>query len=368
MDDGSTDGTAEVARQAGARLIQHQRNLGLSAARNAGIDAASHQWVALLDSDDLWLPHHLATLWQHRDAHVLLASAALRCRGNAEFGRFQGPVAHRVEVHDAPNALIYPGNFVCVSAAMVQRSAVRAAGGFRSHYGLVEDLDLWIRLLEAGTAAFIPLVTINYRLHEGQMSARDARAMQRAHIAAALFYEGHAWSVRSDIERWKATADWDNAKIALRDRRYRNAASVVASILTHGHRTTGLIGMLLWRFLIRRRGSEVDRDGWPSISVLPNDWSEPALASISADRRLRVRHHETAIDGVRSLIRRPSGVAFVGSPRQAALVRLLRIRSCGSSDEAHQMFPRLSSGGQASPDRQPLEPPLGGSEPVSSNV
>ncbi len=362
VDDGSDDGTAEVALQAGARLVQHQRNLGLSAARNTGVETASHEWIAFLDSDDEWLPHHLATLWPHRDAHVLLASAALRCRTDSVDDRFQGPVAHRFEVHKAPNALIFPGNCVCVSTAMILRSAVRAAGGFRSHDGLVEDLDLWIRLLENGTALFLPIVTINYHLHGEQMSMQDLRAMQIAHVAAAVSYDGHAWYSRRDVERWKATANWDNAEIALREGRYIEAAREACAILTHGNRVVGLMGMWLWRLLIRRRGSEVDRDGGPSIAVLPNDWSDHALKAISEEYGLRVRDHRTVAGAVLALIRHPTGVAFVGSWWQVQIARLLRVRSCVNAEEARQLFPPRAARAQSQTGRQspPQDPARAG--------
>src|SRR5438132_14127317 len=56
VDDGSTDRTAEVAEANGAEVIRHGRNRGVSAARNTGVRAAAQPWIALLDSDDEWLP------------------------------------------------------------------------------------------------------------------------------------------------------------------------------------------------------------------------------------------------------------------------------------------------------------------------
>ena len=61
VDDGSTDRTAEVAAAHGARVVRHEENRGVSAARNSGIAAASHDWIAFVDSDDEWLPRHLQT-------------------------------------------------------------------------------------------------------------------------------------------------------------------------------------------------------------------------------------------------------------------------------------------------------------------
>src|SRR3954452_17493718 len=62
VDDASGDDTAEVARQAGATVIVNPEDLGAGATRNAGIEAASRPWIALLDSDDEWLPEHLGRL------------------------------------------------------------------------------------------------------------------------------------------------------------------------------------------------------------------------------------------------------------------------------------------------------------------
>ena len=61
VDDGGTDGTWE-ALSAGQeiRVLRHPRRRGVSAARNTGINAARGQWLAFLDSDDLWLPDKLA--------------------------------------------------------------------------------------------------------------------------------------------------------------------------------------------------------------------------------------------------------------------------------------------------------------------
>lgn len=61
VNDGSTDTTSEKVRQFGDRVtLIEQANAGVSAARNAGIHAASGEWIAFLDADDEWLPNYLA--------------------------------------------------------------------------------------------------------------------------------------------------------------------------------------------------------------------------------------------------------------------------------------------------------------------
>lgn len=81
IDDGSTDGCADIcdryaARDARVRVI-HQENQGLSAARNAGIDAAKGRYYSFIDSDDVVLPGFLQTLYdacERHDAYMALCS------------------------------------------------------------------------------------------------------------------------------------------------------------------------------------------------------------------------------------------------------------------------------------------------------
>ena len=60
VDDGSTDGTSEWIKEKYPQIFfLFQKNQGVSSARNKGIKAASSKWIALLDSDDEWLPNKL---------------------------------------------------------------------------------------------------------------------------------------------------------------------------------------------------------------------------------------------------------------------------------------------------------------------
>src|SRR3954452_5658596 len=62
VDDGSSDGSLELLRGTGdprVRVLQHARNRGASAARNTALAAAAGEYVALIDSDDEWLPAKL---------------------------------------------------------------------------------------------------------------------------------------------------------------------------------------------------------------------------------------------------------------------------------------------------------------------
>jgi len=77
VDDHSSDSTVMVAEAAGARVLRHERNRGPAAARKTALRAATQPWVVVLDSDDEWSPHHLATLWPLREDHDLVAAQAI---------------------------------------------------------------------------------------------------------------------------------------------------------------------------------------------------------------------------------------------------------------------------------------------------
>lgn len=63
IDDGSSDQSAEIARQFPVRLIQHQRNRGLAAARNTAIQCAQHEFLAAVDADVVIEPEWLGCLF-----------------------------------------------------------------------------------------------------------------------------------------------------------------------------------------------------------------------------------------------------------------------------------------------------------------
>jgi glycosyltransferase involved in cell wall biosynthesis len=161
VDDGSSDGTVAAldAYRDDPRLrLIEQENAGLSAARNTGIEAGETEWVAFLDSDDLWMPNYLevvdAALAERPDAGFAYVDA-WRLDVNGLF--FRDSAMARQNPPDEPprepveflRMLIARGNFIFVSAT-ARREALEKAGNFNTSLRSVEDMDLWIRILAAG--------------------------------------------------------------------------------------------------------------------------------------------------------------------------------------------------------------------------
>lgn len=185
VDDGSTDDSVAVAQRLaaqsrGARIrVVQQANGGASAARNRGIAEVTSDWVAFLDSDDLWFPWSLGAV----DAALGRAGSAgllfLQMQGFADPAELatlaQQPLkivtaagyldlyARRVE-HGSGQSLAILGSCNVV----VRRDLLLAANGFDGALRVAEDQDLFLRIgPEHTAAAIIAPVIVGHREPQG---------------------------------------------------------------------------------------------------------------------------------------------------------------------------------------------------------
>ena len=240
VDDASRDGTAEAARRAGARVLRLEVNRGRGGARNAGIAAATRPWVALLDSDDVWEPHHLARLWPHRHGRVLVSASALSSRRARVFGN---PGRRPLEI-TSPRQLFWPENPVVTSSVLLDKQALLVAGGF-SERVLAQDLDTWITLLEHGTGLVLPDVHVSYREHAGQASA-DRSAVHAAVRDILAAHRHQSWHSRSLVGRLHGLQDAELLAMAWRRRRWRELAGVAGRLASRPAAVGSLVSAALW--------------------------------------------------------------------------------------------------------------------------
>jgi glycosyltransferase involved in cell wall biosynthesis len=255
VDDGSDDETSELARRLGARVVRHPENRGLPAARNTGLQETSQPWVALLDSDDEWLPGHLDNLWRLRDDHALVAGAALRCGIHPENDRYHGPTTREPQILRSGDQLVAPENIIPVSAAMVKRDVAIEVGGFHAWHGVAEDFDLWLRVLAAHhTAICSPEVSIIYHVHGGQMSSELSQTLL-GHTEASEAHRERTGGSRVPLKRWEGVA-------AFRRLREAQLAGDIGRMTRWGlyiaarpHRLRGSLELIAHRYRAHRRAS-----------------------------------------------------------------------------------------------------------------
>ena len=195
VDDGSTDGSADLVAEefSQVRLIR-QANAGVASARNAGIRAASHEWVAFCDADDLWLPGKLAAQWALLKAHpearmaytawqVWHSSAAQPEAAWLDELNRDAADAHRWQ---GPSGWMYPELLVdCVvwtSTVLARRELLTALGGFDESMAVGEDYDLWLRASRVTPILRVPRPLALYRMHAANTTRRTPRANHKGEV------------------------------------------------------------------------------------------------------------------------------------------------------------------------------------------
>lgn len=209
VDDGSTDGTAEVIKPYMDRIVYHrQRNAGLGAARNAGMKLARGEFVAWCDADDLSEPDRLATqaaYLTHNQEVMAIGSdfAAFEGEGriidSAHAANYYSELAERgldgtfpnVEDFDGRSVAWLPqplpqvnkvhwgpvwrhlllGNFIHPPTLMMRANACSRAGWLKEDLRTNEDWEYITRLARLGPLAFVEAPLLRYRCHPHQMSS-----------------------------------------------------------------------------------------------------------------------------------------------------------------------------------------------------
>jgi GT2 family glycosyltransferase len=325
VDDCSTDGTADAARRAGADVVRHEVNRGAGAARNTAIEHASQPWVAFLDSDDEWLPNHLASLWSVRADHVLLAGATLRCESGGR-DRYIGPVRRGGMIVRSP-ADVATVPLITASGVMVRRDVAVAVGGFRPLHG-VEDIDFWLRVLEHGTGYLSPVVSVLYYVHAQQVSSDGFRLQAGRRDVIASFWD-RPWFTPTLLRDWDASMRWDMARSAHADGDTARAARLLMPVVVDPRRARTLAAILLDRWRGRRRTRRIARSGAPTIALIGTEARDAgALAMVRGTTyEPLVPEGASRLAQYRSLARRPAAALLVTGPADRWVARLLRMRA-----------------------------------------
>jgi glycosyltransferase involved in cell wall biosynthesis len=192
VDDGSTDDSAVLAANLGATVI-NRPNRGPAAARNAGIQNASSDWIGLLDADDMWAPDKL-----ERQAACVLPDTVLAYTGirffddNGVRGEFDA-----VDPLSVRKMLRYY-NSIPNSSVLVSRKAILQEGGFREDIRNGEDWEMWFRLQRLGQFAAVSEPLLDYYVYPHSLSANPEKMMEGLN----QFIETTLLSDLRGLDRW----------------------------------------------------------------------------------------------------------------------------------------------------------------------
>jgi len=184
VDDGSKDGTSEYLSTLGNQVIaitQHRRGPG--AARNAGLERSRGDYVAFLDSDDVWFPWTLTTIAsviERADSPSYIVGKPFRFNTETDLPSFStDPLELKLfkDYFSSGDEWRWWG----VSSFVVKTSFLRSCGGFAEENVSGEDGDLALKLGDApGFTQVISPYTFGYREHPSNLSKDFSKALEGA--------------------------------------------------------------------------------------------------------------------------------------------------------------------------------------------
>lgn len=174
INDGSTDSSLIVLQEYQRRhpdkvVIVDQENQGQIAARNNGIKKAKGEFIAFLDSDDLWYPEKLELQLPYLKNDVALVYSAIE---NIDQN---GTVLNQEYCDESLVSDMYAAllvqNRMTGGSVVVTKRALDDVGLFDPEFKAAENWDLWLRICRKYRAALVNKVLVKYRIHPGNMSA-----------------------------------------------------------------------------------------------------------------------------------------------------------------------------------------------------
>jgi len=199
VDDGSTDRSPAILKrfaQRDARIkIVSRPNTGIVGALNDGLTVARGEFIARMDADDLSRPERLATQLCYLETHpelVAIGSSVLMVdpagRPLKEFqAQTNSQWLRRWLIEATDIGIIHP-------SLMVRRSTLERLGGYRERYKLVEDIDLFLRLLDEGELGNTPETLLEYRQHPASTNATRFN-IQRDLMARCIAEHRQRWNL-----------------------------------------------------------------------------------------------------------------------------------------------------------------------------
>lgn len=223
IDDGSSDGTGSALRARYGERIRYvwQANAGVSAARNHGLRLAQGRYLALLDSDDEWLPEkterQIALLRAHPDFGMVLCDVQCVDSTGATID-----IVHRRDVirEDGPALRwVIHSPALAPASAMLRREAYEDVGGFDESLRTAEDIDFHLRMARRWPIGVVesPLVR-TLRGHDG-LSADPHSYDDYIRVVERAIGDARGLIEDAELDRALATNYTRNARgLLIRDR------------------------------------------------------------------------------------------------------------------------------------------------------
>ena len=241
VDDGSDDGSAELFAEISdprIRLLKWQHCGNIASLRNAGVKAGSGEWLAFLDSDDLWIPEKLE----------IQLSSLLQQNKRWGYGGFElmdkdlCTISNRAGTYTPISGwiikdLLTTNAAVNIGSSMLERTLFDEVDGFNPDANLIfrEDYEFVLRLALKAEALALPELLVRVREHTGRATGAFEYGHDRTAAVYKHFIESRPESSLVKIARKRMAGEMaESAKNSLRKKRYWQAIRKLGQALMNG--------------------------------------------------------------------------------------------------------------------------------------
>jgi len=190
IDDGSTDGSADIIRSyddSRIKFLSNETNLTLITTLNKGIDASRGEYIARMDQDDISMPDRLAKQVAFMDADPELGA----CGSWVSLINVAGDITSNIRMPQGKylGARYWLQSPIIHSSAMIRRSAL---GDLRYDQNSehVEDYDLWFEIRKKSKIANVPRFLVRYRMHPESISFKESHTQKKKSYEVFLKHTG----------------------------------------------------------------------------------------------------------------------------------------------------------------------------------
>lgn len=200
LDDASMDSTHEIVKpfltDSRVRLIIHPDNIGITANRNYGLSIAQGNYIAMLDSDDVWLDDcKLTRQVELLDSHPELGIVGTFAQKIDADDNLMGTITHHTADISIRNNMMRKNQFI-QSSVLIRKQALDDVGWYDENIPIWEDYELWLRIGTLYQFRNIPEFLTGYREHPNNISKESEKKSISAYwIIYKLYRKKYPYSL-----------------------------------------------------------------------------------------------------------------------------------------------------------------------------
>jgi glycosyltransferase involved in cell wall biosynthesis len=259
VDGGSTDGTQNLVREKSELVrVLPQEGRGRAGARNTGFRRTAGDFIALLDSDDLWVADKLAAqlifLGEHPEVEFVFGDMANFSGGESgDLPEILDEKVHDYLRHNPVNPArmlecLLKVNFIPTSSVLFKKSCLQSVGLMNEEFIHCEDYEYWLRFAENSRMGFVARMLVRRRLH-GSNAMNDAYVQNCEATLKLLKCLGQKDGLSTEAGRTLlhriASVQYDLASDLIKRRRFKDAATQLGDL-----RSEDLNGSLILRLKV----------------------------------------------------------------------------------------------------------------------